>query len=179
MSDFNRPDSSNIDGFILTTGTPVLANRTMTGGVLTVLGCTLASGTTYVFPFGAQHAPVPAESPWVCAQVRWDAALTITSITIETTVFPATVQAHEWRGPVQLSDFDATAGFWLLQNPTTAYVPVTGGTATSMTVNPTALTAGGCEFDLGNLSARRGRVKIVVGATGGVARVGIHGKAAG
>lgn len=174
MTDYNRLDSSNLDGYILTLGTPVVANRTMTGGSLTVLGCTLALSTTYVFPLGAQHALVPAQTALVSTMVRWDAAL-IATITIETTVFPATVQASDPRG-VQVSDFDSTAGYWILQNPTTAYVPVTGGTVTAMTVTVPGGSAGSCEFNIGNLGARRVRVKIVVGGTGGVGRVGTWGK---
>lgn len=178
MTDYNRPDSSNLDGFTAA-GVPVIANRVMTGGSLTVLGCTLVAATTYYFPFGSQHAPVPAESPYVAAQIRWDAAAILT-ITIETTLFPASFQALDPRSPpIQLSDFDATAGFWLQQNPTTAYVPATGGTPTNMTVAVAGGAAGGCEFDLGNMGSRRGRVKIVVGGTGGVVRVAVHGKAAG
>lgn len=174
MTDLNRPDSSNLDG-LTAAGVAVVANRI---GALTTLGCTLASGTTYYFPFGAQHSPVPAETPLTDVQVRWDNAAILT-ITIETTLFPATLQAQDPRaGAVQLSDFDATAGFWLLQNPTTAYVPVTGGTATNMTVSVAGGAAGGCDFNLGNLGPRRGRVKIVVGGTGGLVRVGVWGKAA-
>lgn len=178
MTDYNRPDSSNIDGFTAA-GVPVLSQKFMLGGVLTSMGCTLVTGTTYYFPFGSQHSPTPAETPIVTVQVRWDAAVILT-ITIETTVFPSSFQALDPRSPpVQLSDFDATLGYWLQQNPTTAYVPVTNGTATNMTVAVAGGSAGGCEFDIGNLAARRGRVKLVVGGTGGVVRVGIHGKAAG
>lgn len=175
MSDMNRIDSSNIDA-IKSDGTVINANRIMTGGSLTVLGCTLASGTTYYFPFGSQRSAVPAETSLATVQLRWDAAAVLT-ITVETTVFPATPQGGDPRGPAQLSDFDTTAGMWLQQNPSSAYVPATGGTPTAMTVAVAGGSAGGCEFDLGNLGARRGRVKVVVGGTGGVVRCGIHGKA--
>jgi len=176
MSDMNRIDSSNLDA-IKSDGTVISANRIMGSAGVTTLGCTLANGTTYYFPFGAQASPVPAETPLVTVQLRWDAAAILT-ITVETTVFPATVQRGDPRGPAQLSDFDTTAGFWLQQNPSTAYVPVTGGTATAMTVAVAGGSAGGCEFDLGNFGTRRGRVKVVVGGTGGVVRCGVHGKAA-
>lgn len=182
MTDLNRIDSSNLDGFTAA-GAAVAANRNIpSGGTIAVLGCTLAPATTYYFPFGAQHAPVPAEVSLTDVQVRWDAAAILT-ISIETTIFPSTRQAGDPRGGTPLlTDFDTTAGFWLPQNPPTAYVPVVGGTvgsgATAMTVTVAGGTAGGCEFDLGNLGARRGRVKIAVGATGGVTQVGVHGKAA-
>lgn len=176
MTDLNRTESSNLDA-IKSDGTIIAANRVMTGGSLTVLGCTLVSGTTYYFPFGAQHSPVPAEAPLTTFQVRWDAAIIMT-VTVETTVFPSTVQPGDPRGPAQLSDFDTTAGYWLQQNPSSAYVPVVGGSVTNMTVTVPGGSAGGAEFDLGNLGARRGRIKMVVAGTGGVVRGGVWGKAA-
>lgn len=174
MTDLNRADSSNIDA-VRADGAQVVANRLFTGGSLTSLGCTLASGTTYYFPLGAQHAAVPAEAPLTSVQLRWDASI-IATITVETTLFPSTLQASDPRGPVQVSDFEATAGFWLQQNPSTAYVPATGGTPTAMTVAVAGGSAGGCEFDLGNLGARRARIKVVVGGTGGVMRCAVWGK---
>jgi hypothetical protein len=176
MTDMNRVDSSNLDA-IKSDGTVISANKVMTGGSLTALGCTLANGTTYYFPFGAQRSPVPAETPLVSVQLRWDASI-IATITVETTLFPATFQGGDPRGPAQVSDFETTAGFWLQQNASTAYVPATGGTPTAMTVAVAGGSAGGCEFDLGNLGARRGRIKVVVGGTGGVMRCAVHGKAA-
>lgn len=177
MTDLNRPDSSNLDAFVLTTGTQVTANRILTGGDPKLLGCTLLANTTYVFPLGTHKSAVPAESPYVCSQVWWSSATTITTITVETCLFPSSPQAQDMRGSgTQVTDWDSTVGFWLLQNPPTAYVPATNATPTAMTVAPTALTQGGCEFDLGNFGNRRGRIKVVVGATGGLVRVGVHGK---
>lgn len=179
MTDLNRPDSSNLDAYILTTGTQVVANRSINNADFKTLGCTLSSGTTYVFPLGTHKSAVPAESPLITAQVWWNSAITITAITVETCIWPSTPQAHDPRGAnAQVTDWDSTSGFWLQQNPSTAYVPITGGTATALTANPTALTQGGCEFDLGNLGPRRVRIKVVVAGTGGVVRVGVHGKAA-
>ncbi len=176
MTDYNRIDSSNLSGFTAA-GTPVNPNVNST--TLTALGCTLASGTTYYFPLGAPKAAATAECALTAVAVRWDAAIILTSVQIETTIFPATSSPGDGRGPTLLSDFEnATPGYWLLQNPTTAYVPVTGGTQTpsTMTVTVAGGSAGGCEFDLGNFGARRARVKIVVAGTGGVVRVGVHGK---
>ncbi len=175
MTDYNRIDSSNLFGYTAA-GVQVVPNTNST--TLTALGCTLTSGTTYYVPLGAPKSPTPAECALNTVQVRWDAAIILTSVQIETTIFPATSSPGDGRGPTLLSDFDATAGYWLLQNPTTAYVPVTGGTQTpsTMTVTVAGGSAGGCEFDLGNFGARRARVKIVVAGTGGVVRVGAHGK---
>lgn len=179
MTDFNRIDSSNLDAFVLTTGTQVLANKIMTSGALTTLGCTLVSGTTYVFPFGAQHGAVPSEVPLTAIAARWDAAAILT-ITVEDALFPATIQRGDPRGAPQLTDFDATAGFWIQEQPPNAYVPVVGGTynPTTNTVSAPGGSAGGCIFHLGMLGTPRGRIKVVVGGTGGVVRVGVWGKAA-
>lgn len=176
MTDLNRVDSSNLFCFAAGSSTPVLPATP--SSTLTANGVTLASGTTYYFPCGSPKSPVPAESTSNTVQVRWDAAIIITSIQIETTIFPATLSPGDYRGAAQLTDSDTTAGYWLLQNPPTAYVPCVGGTPTAMTVAVAGGSAGGCEFDLGNLAARRIRVKIVVAGTGGVVRVGVHGKAA-
>lgn len=177
MTDLNRPDSSNLDA-IKSDGTVIAANRIMTGGSLTVLGCTLVNGTTYFFPFGAPRSAVPGEVPLTSFQLRWDAAIILTA-TVETTLIPAAVYGADPRtGTVQLSDFDVTAGFWLQQNPSGVYVPITGGTATALTISVPGGSAGGCELDLGNFGPRRGRVKIVVGGTGGVLRGAVWGKAA-
>lgn len=173
MTDLNRQGAFNIDA-VKSDGTAIVANRL---GALTALGVTLASSTTYYFPFGAQHAAVPSESPLTSFQLRWD-ALIIMTVTVETTLVPATLQPGDPRGPALLSDFDATAGFWLQQNPTTAYVPATGGTPTNMTVAVAGGSAGGCEFDLGNFGPRRGRIKMVVAGTGGLVIGSIWGKAA-
>lgn len=182
MTDLNRPDSSNLDA-VKSDGTLISANRVMTGGAVTALGCTLASGTTYYFPLGAQRSSVPAETPLVTAQLRWDASAILT-ITVETTVFPSTPQGADPRGPVQISDYhdeSATPGYWQQQNPPSGtYVPAKGlggaGTVVSLTVTVSGGAAGGCEFDLSDLGARRVRIKVVVGGTGGVVRCGVHGK---
>jgi hypothetical protein len=173
MTDLNRQGSFNLDA-IKSDGTAIVANRI---GALTTLGVTLVNGTTYFFPFGAPHAAVPSEAPLTSFQLRWDASIIMT-VTVETTLVPATFQPGDPRGPALLSDFDVTAGFWLQQNPTTAYVPATGGTPTNMTVAVAGGSAGGCEFDLGNLGARRGRIKMVVAGTGGLVLGAIWGKAA-
>lgn len=178
MTDLNRVDSGNLDAIRASDGVVIPANiKIPSGGNVTALGVTLAANTTYFFPFGAQRSPVPAEVPLVGVQVAWDAAI-IATITPETCLFPATLQGGDPRGPVVLTDYDVTAGLWLLQAPPTAYVPIVGGTVSVTTATVPGGSRGGCEYDMGNLGARRGRIKVVVGATGGVLRVGVHGKAA-
>lgn len=171
-----RIDLSNLDA-VSAAGVVVTANR-LVGADFKLMGCTLLASTTYYFPFGTFKTLVPSETPLVTVQAIWDATVIITSVSIETTIVPGVQTIGDPGSTAQLTDFDTTAGFWLLQNPTTAYVPVTSGTVTNMTVAPVASARGGCEFDLGNFGARRGRAKVVVAGTGGIVRVGLSCKAA-
>lgn len=120
---------------------------------------TLASSTTYYYPVGGESSPL--NSVWI----KWDATLNA--------VF--TVEDTNARSE-DVTSYDATAGNWIPENPTTAYVGVTGGTVTNLTVTVASTTAGGCMVHLGNSGARRTRIKAVV-TTGGVVAVGCHGKA--
>lgn len=173
MTDLNRIDSSNINGF-KSDGTPVLANR---DGAPSTYGCTLTAGTWY-FPWGANKAPVPAEALVTAVHIRGDATIAAT-ITIEDGNFPATTSPSDNRGPADVSDFDATAGNWIPENPSTANVQTSGAgwVATAATVAVAGTNAGGCIYHIGNLGSRRGRLKLVV-TVGGKVRVAIHGKGA-
>jgi hypothetical protein len=175
MTDLNRVQSSNLDA-VTAAGAATPASF---AGAPSTWGLTLASGTTYYVPVGANKAPVPAESPLVAIHIRGDAAI-IATITIEDCVFPATTSPGDGRGAVDVSDFDATAGYWIPENPSTAIVQTSGPgwVATAATVAVAGSNAGGCMYHVGNLGSRRLRVKIVVGGIGGKVRVGAHGKAA-
>jgi len=173
MTDLNRLNSSNLDA-VKSDGTATLANR---DGAASTFGVTFSSGTTYYFPLGSQRSPVPAETPLVAAHLRWDSSI-IATITIEDSCFPRTTSPANDNGPTDVSDFDATAGNWLQENPSSAVVAVTGGTATGATVSVAGGSAGGCVFHLGNLGSRRVRIKVVVAGTGGKIRCAVHGKAA-
>lgn len=120
---------------------------------------TLASSATYYYPVGGESSPL--NSVWI----KWDATLNA--------VF--TVEDTNARSE-DVSSYDATAGNWIQENPTTAYVGVTGGTVSSLTITAASATAGGAMIHLGNTGARRTRLKAVV-TTGGVVAVGCHGKA--
>jgi len=120
---------------------------------------TLASSATYYYPVGGESSPL--NSVWI----KWDNVLNAV-FTIEDT----NARSED------VSSYDATAGNWIQENPTTAYVGVTGGTVANLTVTVASTTAGGCLIHLGNTGARRTRIKAVV-TTGGVVSVGCHGKA--
>ncbi len=123
---------------------------------------TLLAGTTYFFPLGGQDAP------WLDAQCQWDSAIVITSITVETCSFPEG----------EVSDFSDAAGEWLKQNPSTAFV-ATAGAGTTVASGVVAVAGGaqgGCDFQMAENCARRTRLAVAVGATGGAMRVGTWGK---
>lgn len=101
----------------------------------------------------------------IAFHVSWDASITAT-ITFEDTCFP------------DVTNFSVTAGEWIKEDPTTAYIafaPLGSGTAVNMTITIPGGTAGGAMVHFGNTGSRRTRVKIVTG-TGGAIRVGCHGR---
>jgi hypothetical protein len=121
----------------------------------------LVNGTTYYFPVGAPGCLVTA------IHAIWDAALIITALTVE---------------DCNVANSDPTvagrAGLWIQENPTGAYVAVTGAgvTATNLSVAATGGAIGGAMIHLGNLGSRLVRIKVVVGATGGKFELYPHGK---
>lgn len=171
---YNRV-SHNLDA-VRADGVTIPSNN---DGLPTTFGVTLVAGTTYFFPFGADRSPMPAETALADAQMRWDNAIALT-ITVETCIFPSTHPEGGATGVVDVSDSNTTAGNWIPQAPPDAYVPVTGGgtyTVATGAVTVAAGQQGGCEFTLSDFGARRARLKVVVGATGGLVRCGVHGKA--
>ena len=165
MTNMIRPGSDNIAA-VKNDGTVVTPARAS--------GCTLGVGT-YYFPVGSSEAPTSSETPLVSAHLKWAAAVAAT-ITVETCNFPAKVDSHV-SGPTDVSDYDETAGNWISENPTTAYVAVSGSgnSSTAAVVTAGGTAAGGCTFHLGNLGTRRVRIKVVT-TVGGVVRCGIAGK---
>jgi hypothetical protein len=133
-------------------------------------GVTLAASTTYYFPLNIDGA--------ICEAVQLrglTAALIITAARIEDTCFP---MASSGKGDVDVSNFDAGVGNWMIENPSTAYVPVvgTGWVATNAIVAVAGGAVGGALWNLGNMGTRRARLAIVVGGTGGDVRVAGHAK---
>lgn len=171
---YDQMKDGSLDAYVIGTGTPVLY-------VPNSKGCTLASGTTYVFPFGHERSAITVETALASMHLKWDASVIVT-FTIETCNFPATLSGNG-QGAIDVASYDNAKGNWIQENPTTAYISVTstdgttgGATVTGATIVVAGGTAGGCLIHLGNLGARRCRIKAVVGGTGGVVRAYAHGK---
>ena len=123
---------------------------------------TLTAGATYYYPIGGQDCPN------LSAHMHWDAAIVITSITVEDCDMP----------PGEVSDYVAsTGGQWIDEDPAAAFVGVKGAgvTVTSGVVAAAGGALGGCLFHI-STGARRTRLAVVVGATGGEMRCAAWGK---
>ena len=118
---------------------------------------TLASGTTYYYPLGGQ------DSPFMSIHAQGDAAIVITSMTVEACDFPES----------DVDVFDNAAGEWMAKSSSgiNATVEGAGYTNTSGVVDTTGGAQGGARWDVFNHGARRTRLAVVVGATGGELRV--------
>lgn len=123
---------------------------------------TLLTGVTYFFPLGGQDAP------FISAHCQWDASIVITSITVEDCDF--TEADIPW--------YSDNAGEWIDEDPSTAFVGTKGAgvTVTSGVVAVAGGAIGGCMFHIADSGARRTRLKVVVGGTGGEMRVATWGK---
>jgi hypothetical protein len=170
MAEYGRDGSGNVDA-LKSDGTTV-AHSDTDGG------CTLANSTTYYFVVGSDAAVLPAQTELACVHLKWAAAVAAT-ITVETCNFPRYKGGFR-AGAADVTDYDTTAGNWISENPTTAYVAVSGSgnSATQLVVTAGGSAAGGCMFHLGNLGSRRVRIKVVA-TTGGVVRCNVHGKQGG
>jgi hypothetical protein len=167
----NTPKSDNLDAYVVTTGVKVEAAR-----AAAAKGCTLANSTTYYFPIGGSETEFPGGAGLLSIHLQWAAAVAAV-FTLEVSDFPAKVGGTA-AGASDVTDYSAVAGEWLQVNPSTAYVPVTGtgNSVSSATVTAGGTNAGGALLDVSALGSRRVRIKAVV-TTGGVVRVGAHGKA--
>jgi hypothetical protein len=128
-----------------------------------IAGYTLVHDTTYYYDLG----PLVKEATHQSVHCKWDASIILTSISIEDSNLP------------DVSLTSATAGDWIHEDPTNAYVAAVGGTATKATVAVAGGSAGGCVFHLhgmGLSESARCRLKVVVAGTGGVLRVATAGK---
>lgn len=154
--------------------TPYVAPITTAGAAVTMTdagNATLSSGTTYYYPLGNPSQKLlneVAAAPLEFVQIQWDANAILT-ITYEDTCWSV----------ADVTSYSSTAGDWIKEDPSTAYVAVLTGSATvlNMTISVAGGTAGGATIHLGNFGAPRARLKVVVGVAGGVVRVGQHGKA--
>jgi hypothetical protein len=165
--DYNSPGSGDVNALTITTGAVVVSAP--------ATGCTLAA-TTYYFPVGGTLAPTPSQTSIVAVHMKWDANVVATAITVETCNFPQLVGGGV-TGPTDVTDFDSTAGNWVKEDPSSAYVATVGAgvTVANATVSTTGGAIGAASWQIGNLGSRRVRMKIVL-TTGGVVRCSVHGK---
>lgn len=149
MSRANRPGGSYV--------TPIKTSDGTSPDVVDDGRYTLTSSTTYVWPLGG------ADGTRVSAHVQWDAAIVITSITVEDSNFPE----------VDVSNYSTTAADWIDEDPTTAFVGVVGAgvTVTNGVVAVAGGAAGGAMFHVVDTGAKRTRLTMVVAGTGGKVRV--------
>lgn len=123
---------------------------------------TLVANTTYYYPLGGGNAPFVG-----CQITGYTAGLILTSVTIQDCD----------HGSGEVSDFSSVVGEWPSEKPTDAYVAVEGtgwtvGTgSTAGVVAASGAGLGGAKYHLPETCANRGRLAVVVGATGGDVRV--------
>lgn len=164
-SSYPRNAANDVNAYTITTGAVIKSEDEV--------GCTLAAGT-YFFP-------IP-EARELLASVhgKWNSTLAAV-LTFENSNFPEYDSALRSSDDVDVSIIDTTAGNWVKQDPTTAYVaiaaPGADATVANMTVTIAGGTANGMFMDLGNTGARRGRIRAVV-TVAGTLRIAPWGKGA-
>ena len=155
MSRKNRPGGTYVQ--------PLKTDGTNLANMAPVGAYTLTAGTTYYYILGG------ADAPFHSVQFTgYTAGLVIASATIQDT-------NHD-NGEV--TDYSGVAGEWINEDPTTAFVGVdgTGWSQTNGVVAASGGGVGGALWHLGESGAMRTRLAVVVGATGGLARVSCWGK---
>jgi len=123
---------------------------------------TLASGQIYVFLLGGKDCPVHS------AHFEWDAAIILTTLTVED------CNAN----PTETADTATHGASWVDEDPTTAFVGFKGAgtTVTNGVVAVAGGAIGGCMFHIADTGAKRTRITAVVGGTGGIIRCSTFGK---
>lgn len=130
----------------------------------------------YLYPLASGDARV------VAVQVQWDATFAGT-IQIDDCNFPEPQQSATDIGTApsdgSVTWYSTTNGEWITEQPSSAYVAISGGggddTATNGVVTVVAGTVGGCMFHVVDTGARRTRLNINC-TTGGEVRVATWGK---
>lgn len=128
---------------------------------------------SYVFLLGGA-----ADAPLESAHIVTDTAIEMSSIAVDSCNLPRNTGAESTAPPGTVTDYAAiTAGHWVPEAPTGAYVATTGTGwgGTGLAITKTA-GAGGAMIHLGNMGAARSRIRMVV-TTGGKVRVACHAKA--
>lgn len=122
-----------------------------------VNGCKLDASSTYYFALGGQSAPTES------VHFKWDGTITGVITLWETNLDNVALNS-------------STAGEWIQEDPSTAYIPVSGGggSVANATITVSAA-AGGAFVNMGFFGGRRLRARMVTTA-GGNLRVAAHGK---
>jgi hypothetical protein len=118
------------------------------------------------------YVPVPNADDALIESIQIIPSALIAGVfTIETSNLPDV-------GPTGVTYYNETAGNWIKEDPTTAYVATIGSgwTVSNLTLTKTAAASGGAMIHLGNLAAKRVRIKAAITTTGTI-RVVAHGKA--
>jgi hypothetical protein len=129
-----------------------------TGALVTAIAghgrYTLTAGTTYYYPIGRTAGGFQS--------------ITLTGHTAGLIITSATVQDTD-HSEKDYTDFDATAGIWINEDPAGGFVPVdgTGWTVSNSVVAAAGTAIGGARWNLGEDGATRTRLAVVVGVTGG------------
>lgn len=138
---------------------------------------TLLANTTYFYPLGGDAAT------FMSTHLEGDTSIILTSAVIEdSNLSPVKTDANS-QDP---SDFSVAglgavgAGDWVALNPATGvwdcFAVGTGWTMTASTLATGGGNAGGGIWVRPRCGSLRSRLKVVVGATGGLVRVATHGK---
>ena len=130
----------------------------------------LVATDDYLFALGV------ADQPLESVHIQTDAAIAGT-FTIETSNLARNDDAVAVPPADTVTDWiDTEVGAWVKEDPSTAYVATvgTGWSVTNLTLTKTAGT-GGAMIHLGNLGARRVRLKAAITTSGSV-RIAVHGK---
>lgn len=137
-------------------------------GKLSGRGCyALQANNTYYFPFGGQDARVRS------VELEFDPAIVITSANIEdTNVAPA--EANDFANRTVAP----TSTAWVPETPSSGYVAQVGGVSSNAnsTIGTNGSGDGAAIWNVADVGTRRGRLAVVVGATGGTVRVSIWGE---
>lgn len=155
------PSSSYITPYIAAGTLQTQSGAEFGRGSFTLLG----TPATYLFPLNGADAKI------VSVQIQHDAAIAYVA-TIETCNFPDLVDDSDG-----VAWYSTTAGHWIDEDPTTAFVGIVGAntTASNGVVTTTAGALGGALWHVGNNGARRMRLKVVC-STGGEVRVAAWAK---
>ena len=134
------------------------------------LGCKLPSTGNWYFDVSVPDGPTES------VHLIWDAALAGT-INIQDTNAPQFKRPSDADSGTDVSLIDETAGNWITEDASTAYVPIvgSGNSVANMTITAGGSAAGGAMLNVGNLGTRRQRIRVIV-TTPGTIRVLAHGK---